>query len=93
MGKDGDRFGGMGRFKGGLRCKGWVNSVTIIFTFTFMHLADAFIQTRLTLNAIQGIHFFQCVCSLGIEPTTFCATMQCSTTEPQEHLNVIIEIN
>ncbi len=24
-----DRFGGMGRFKGGLRCKGWVNSVTI----------------------------------------------------------------
>ncbi len=27
MGKVGDRFGGMGRFKGGLRCKGWVNSV------------------------------------------------------------------
>ncbi len=25
--KIGDRFGGMGRFKGGLRCKGWVNSV------------------------------------------------------------------
>ncbi len=24
-----DRFGGMGRFKGGLRCKGWVNSVII----------------------------------------------------------------
>ncbi len=22
-----DRFGGMGWFKGGLRCKGWVNSV------------------------------------------------------------------
>ncbi len=24
-----DRFGGVGRFKGGLRCKGWVNSVII----------------------------------------------------------------
>ncbi len=24
-GKVRDRFGGMGRFKGGLRCKGWVN--------------------------------------------------------------------
>ncbi len=23
------RFGGMGRFMGGLRCKGWVNSVII----------------------------------------------------------------
>ncbi len=25
-GKVRDRFGSMGRFKGGLRCKGWVNS-------------------------------------------------------------------
>ncbi len=24
-----DRFGGMSRFKGGLRCKGWVNRVII----------------------------------------------------------------
>ncbi len=29
MGKVRDMFGGMGRFKGGLRCKGWVNSVII----------------------------------------------------------------
>ncbi len=29
MGTVRDRFGGMGRFKGGLRCKGWVNSVII----------------------------------------------------------------
>ncbi len=28
-GKFRDRFGGMGRFKSGLRCKGWVNSVII----------------------------------------------------------------
>ncbi len=40
-------------------------------TFTFMHLADAFIQSD--LQCIQAIHFFQYVCSLGIEPTTFCA--------------------
>ncbi len=40
--------------------------------FTFMHLADAFIQSD--LQCIQAIHFFnQYVCSLGIEPTTFCA--------------------
>ncbi len=26
-GKVRGRFGGMGRFKGGLRCKGWVNNV------------------------------------------------------------------
>ncbi len=25
-----DRFGGMGRFKGGLSCKGWVNSEIMI---------------------------------------------------------------
>ncbi len=29
MGKVRDRFGGIGRFKGGLRCTGWVNSVII----------------------------------------------------------------
>ncbi len=29
MGKVRDKFGGMGRFKGGLRCKGWVNSIII----------------------------------------------------------------
>ncbi len=29
MGKVRERFGGLGRFKGGLRCKGWVNSVII----------------------------------------------------------------
>ncbi len=28
-GKVRDRFGGMGRFKGGLKCKGWINNVAI----------------------------------------------------------------
>ncbi len=33
-GKVRDRFGGMGRFKGGLRCKEWVNSIiTEIITY------------------------------------------------------------
>ncbi len=36
MGKVRDMFGGMGRFKGGLRCKGWVNSV-IINVITEIH--------------------------------------------------------
>ncbi len=37
-----------------------------------MHLADAFIQSDL-LILISGYTFFcQYVCSLGIEPTTFC---------------------
>ncbi len=37
-----------------------------------MHLADAFIQSD--LQCIQAIYFFyQYACSLGIEPTTFCA--------------------
>ncbi len=39
-----------------------------------LHLADAFIQSN--LHCIQSIHFilfFQYMCSLGIEPTTFCA--------------------
>ncbi len=29
MGMVRNRFGGLGRFKGGLKCKGWVNSVII----------------------------------------------------------------
>ncbi len=36
-----------------------------------MHLADAFIQSD--LQYIQIYIFYQYVCSLGIEPTTFCA--------------------
>ncbi len=33
----------------------------------------------------SGYTFFQYVCSLGIEPTTFALLTQCSTTEPHEH--------
>ncbi len=51
-------------------------------TFTFMHLVDAFTQSD--LQCIQAIAFCQYVCSLGIEPTTFCAA-NAMLTEPQEH--------
>ncbi len=36
------------------------------------------------LTVLSGYTFFQYVCSLGIDPTTFALLMQCSTTEPQE---------
>ncbi len=46
-----------------------------------MHLADALIQSD--LQYIQAIHFF-------CQP--FALLMQCSTTEPQEHMVFQIEI-
>ncbi len=62
----------------------------MVNTFTFMHLADAFIQSD--LQCIQAIHLYcQYMCSLGIEPTTFALLMQCSTTEPQEHNSKYLE--
>ncbi len=53
---------------------------TTHFTFTrhFLSKATYFSVFRLYI-------FCQCVCSLGIEPTTFALLTQCSTTEPQEH--------
>ncbi len=38
--------------------------------FTFMHLADAFIQSDLRFQTIRFCHYVR---SLGIEPTTVCA--------------------
>ncbi len=41
---------------------------------TFIHLTDAF--TKVTYRSVRLyilFYFFQYVCSLGIEPTTFCA--------------------
>ncbi len=43
---------------------------TVPFQLPYLHLADAFIQSD--LQCIQATHFDQYVCSLGIEPTTFC---------------------
>ncbi len=53
--------------------------------FTFMHLADAFIQSD--LKCIQAIHvlcFTMCV-PWESNPQPFALLTQCSTTEPQEH--------
>ncbi len=38
-----------------------------------MHLADAFIQSDLQAIQFRLYIFYQHVCSLVIEPTTFCA--------------------
>ncbi len=54
-----------------------------------MHLADAFIQSD--LQYIQVMHFYQYMCSLGIEPTTFCAAnIMLYHWATQEHINVIV---
>ncbi len=61
-----------------------------IFTFTFMHLADAFIQSD--LQCIQDIHFFLSVCVFPGNWTHnlfFALLTQCSTTEPQEHIYIL----
>ncbi len=48
------------------------------YTFTFMHLADAFIQSN--LQYIQFMHV-----PWELNPQPFVLLTQCSTTEPQEH--------
>ncbi len=55
-----------------------------VCTFTFMHLADAFIQSD--LQCIQAIHFFIMCVPWESNPQPFALQTQCSTTEPQEHL-------
>ncbi len=52
-------------------------------TFTFMHLADAFIESD--LQCIQAIHFFSICVPWELNPQPFALLTQCSTTEPQEH--------
>ncbi len=55
----------------------WNLRVLAGFSYLFMHLADAFIQSD--LQCIQAIHLYcQYVCCLGIEPTTFALLTQCS---------------
>ncbi len=53
------------------------------FTFTLMHLADAFIQRD--LHCIQVIHFIVSMCvPWESNPQPFALLTQYSTTEPQE---------
>ncbi len=61
-----------------------LNCLSLHLHFTFMHLADAFIQSD--LHCIQAIHFFVCMCvPWELNPQPFALLTQCSTTEPQEH--------
>ncbi len=76
-----------------LKMYSWSHVESPLFTFTFMHLADAFIQSD--LQCIQAIHFFfisMCV-PWESNPQPFALLTQCSTTEPQEHINIYNVIN
>ncbi len=49
------------------------------FTFTFMHLADAFIQSDLNCIQVTVFKFYQLLLSLGIEPMILALLAPCST--------------
>ncbi len=49
---------------------------SMVFTFTFIHLADAFIQRF----KLQFLHFYQLLLSLGIEPMILALLAPCSTS-------------
>ncbi len=55
----------------------------ICLLFTFMHLADAFIQSD--LQCIQATLFISMCVPWELNPRPFVLLTQCSTTEPQEH--------
>ncbi len=63
------------------------------FTFTFMHLADAFIQSD--LHFIQVSTFYQLLLSLGIEPMILALLVPCSTSwatgKPNSKLSTLAE--
>ncbi len=50
-----------------------------LFTFTFMHLADAFIQSDLLCIQVTVFTFYQLLLSLGIEPMILALLAPCST--------------
>ncbi len=50
------------------------------FTFTFMHLADAFIQSDLHCIQVTVSTFYQLLLSLGIEPMILALLVPCSTS-------------
>ncbi len=59
----------------------WVNYCFNVNTF--MHLADAFIQSD--VQGIQAKHFVSICVLWELNPQLFALLTQCSTTEPQEH--------
>ncbi len=61
----------------------------ITTTFTFMHLADAFIQSDLQLHSGYTVFISMCV-PWESNPQPFALLTQCSTTEPQEHYSTLL---
>ncbi len=57
-----------------------INVAYIHFTFTFMHLADAFIQSDLHCIQVTVFTFYQLLLSLGIEPMILALLAPCSTS-------------
>ncbi len=51
-----------------------------VITFTFMHLADAFIQSDLHCIQVTVSTFYQLLLSLGIEPMILALLTPCSTS-------------
>ncbi len=60
---------------------GWWNDLT----FTFMHLADAFIQSDLQLHSGYNFFFFSICVPWESNPQPFALLTQCSTTEPHRN--------
>ncbi len=56
--------------------------------FTFMHLADAFIQSDLLFRLY--IFFVSMCVPWELNPQPFTLLTQCSTTEPQKHQDLTI---
>ncbi len=56
------------------------DNVNLHFTFTFMHLADAFIQSDLHCIQVTVSTFYQLLLSLGIEPMILALLAPCSTS-------------
>ncbi len=58
----------------------YVQQQWFTFTFTFMHLADAFIQSDLHCIQVTVSTFYQLLLSLGIEPMILALQVPCSTS-------------
>ncbi len=54
--------------------------------YIYIYAFSRTVLSKVTYSAFRLYIFYQYVCSLGIEPTTFALLTQCSTTEPQEHI-------
>ncbi len=63
-------------------------SLNVTITFTFMHLADAFIQSDLhCIQVTVSTFFYQLLLSLGIEPMILALLTPCSTSWATGKLN------